>query len=133
MLVIFSVLNWSLTHFVCNIRHQHRCSHSCCELHNQTKKGLSSIWADLPSQNVLKYEDFKEMHLKFCKSFKNRENKFCLYDGDGSPDLPPGWQKLIELRYEQSMGLCNQFYKEFHNVTDLDKIHNSYIANGAQG
>ena len=73
------------------------------------------------------------MHLKFCKSFKNRENKFCLYDGDGSPDLPPGWEKLIELRYEQSMGLCNQFYKEFHNVTDLARIHNSYIANGAQG
>jgi len=72
------------------------------------------------------------MHLKFCKSFNNREHKLCSYDGDGS-DLPPEWQKLIELRYEQSMKLCNQFYQEFHNVTDLAKIHNSYIANGAQG
>ena len=75
------------------------------------------------------------MHLNFCKSLKNRENTFCSYDGDGLPDsdLPPGWQKLVELRYEQSMKLCNQFYQEFHDVTDLAKIHNSYIANGAQG
>jgi len=94
-----------------------------------------TIWADSLSQNDLGYEDFKEMHLNFCKSFKNRENSFCTYDGEGLPDtdLPPGWQKLIELRYEQSMGLCNKFYEEFHNVTDQAKIHNSYIANGAQG
>ena len=75
------------------------------------------------------------MHLKFCKSFENRENEFCYYDGDDLPDndLPPGWQKLVEFRYEQSVELCNQFYREFHNVSDPAKIHNSYIANGAQG
>ena len=94
---------------------QRTVTNSFFEFHCETKKGLSSIWADSFPQNVLKYEDFKEMHLKFCKSFKNRENKFCLYDGDGLPDsdLPPGWQKLIELRYEQSMGLCNHFYNSF--------------------
>ena len=69
------------------------------------------------------------MALKICK------NGYCSFDGDGLPDndLPPGLEKLVELRYEQSMEFCNQFYQEFHNVFDSTKIHNSYIANGAQG
>lgn len=101
----------------------------------ETLKGLIGNWADLVSGNGFGLEDLREMHLKFCKSFENRENEFCFYDGDDLPDndLPPGWQKLVEFRYEQSMELCNQFYREFHNVSDPAKIHNSYIANGAQG
>ena len=79
------------------------------------------------------FEHFREMHMKMCKTFKNIENGFCSYDGLPENDLPPGLEKLVELRFEQSMEFCNQFYKEFHNVSDSTKIHNSYIANGAQG
>ena len=95
----------------------------------ETLKGLSGIWADLAVGNGLGHEHFRQMHLKICK------NGCCSYDGGGLPDndLPPGLEKLVEFRYEQSMEYCNQFYQDFHNVSDSTKIHNSYIANGAQG
>ena len=100
---------------------------------------LTSVRADFLSDNGLTRGDLKQMHVRFCQS-DPKQKELCsnFGDGDGSdlpdfPDAPEWFQKLIELRYEQSHLLCYQFYLDFFGIEDQSKIHNSYIANGGQG
>ena len=96
---------------------------------------LTSARADFLSENGLTRGDLKQMHFRFCESDPKQKELCSLRDGDlpDFPDAPEWFQKLIELRYEQSHLLCYQFYLDFFGIEDQSKIHNSYIANGGQG
>ena len=96
---------------------------------------LASARADFLSDNGLTKGDLKQMHMRFCQSDPKQKELCSLSDGElpEFPDAPEWFQKLVELRYEQSHLLCYQFYLDFYGIEDQSKIHNSYIANGGQG
>lgn len=81
--------------------------------------------------------DLKRIKNVYCQSDNRKLLEFCQKDDPDIPELPdyypPEFILLVLRVVNQSNELCDRYYQEFHNVTDLSLISNTYIAAGGQG
>ena len=77
--------------------------------------------------------DLQRIKNVYCQSASRKLFEFCKKDPD-IPDLPdyypPEFIIFVIKVVRQSNELCDRYYQEFHNVTDLSLVSNSYVAAG---
>ena len=80
--------------------------------------------------------DLQRIKNVYCQSASRKFFEFCRNDPD-IPDLPdfypPEFIIFVIKVVRQSNELCDRYYQEFHNVSDLSLVSNSYVAAGGQG
>ena len=89
--------------------------------------------------NRIPVEELQSIREKYCQSIESpgKNSDFCSPSNADLPEipdwLPPGFLLLILSIVRESDELCDIYYEEFHGITDLSLVNNSYIAAGGQG
>ena len=89
--------------------------------------------------NRIPVDELQSIREKYCQSIESsgKNSEFCSPVKAELPDipdwLPPGFLLLILSIVRESDELCDIYYEEFHGITDLSLVNNTYIAAGGQG
>ena len=96
---------------------------------------VDALTAQLPDD--ITNADLQRIKNVYCQSASRKSFEFCKRADPDVPDLPgfypPEFIIFVIKVVRQSNELCDRYYQEFHNVTDLSLVSNSYVAAGGQG